>query len=94
MSLDFSRGAHVCQLFETCSEQREVTLQFIQEGLSRGEYSLHVTSDPSVDDWYDAFQAPDIDVVSQRIRGGLEVLNALDWRQTSAPLRRPAASGR
>ena len=28
MSLDFSRGAHVCQLFETRSEQREVTLRF------------------------------------------------------------------
>src|SRR4051812_22377973 len=79
MSLDFSRGAHVCQLFETRHEQREVTLRFIQEGLGRGEYCLHVTSDPSVDDWYNTIQAPDIEVLSERIRGSLEVLNALDW---------------
>src|SRR5688572_14525497 len=81
MSLDLSRGAHVCLLFETRSEQREVTRRFIQEGLGRGEYCIHLTSDPSVDDWYDAFQAPGIDVVSERIRGALEVLNALDWYQ-------------
>jgi len=81
--MNLTRGAHACHLYETRGEQREVTLHFIQEGLARGEYCLHVTSDSSVDDWYNAFQAPDIDVLSERIRGGLEVLNALDWYQAT-----------
>jgi chemotaxis family two-component system sensor kinase Cph1 len=79
MSLDLSRGAHVCHLFESRDEQREVTLRFIEEGLGRGEYCLHVTSDPSVDDWFNALQASGIDVVTERLRGALEVLPALDW---------------
>ena len=79
MSMELSRGAHVCQLFETANEQRETTLLFIQEGLRRGEHCLHITSDPSVDGWYNAFQASGVDVVSERLSGALEVLAALDW---------------
>jgi hypothetical protein len=79
LNLELDRGAHACQLFEDPAEQRLVTLRFIKDGLSRRERCVHITTEPSVDDWYRGLEAAGIDVVSERQAGSLEVLGAVDW---------------
>jgi len=56
-----------------------VTLQFIKDGLSRGERCVHITTEPSVEECYRDLDAAGIDVVSERKAGSLEVFRAIDW---------------
>ena len=77
--MDFDRSDHVCHLYEDPDEQRSATLEFIKDGLNRGERCVHVTSEPSVEEWYGYLEAAGIDVVSERQAGSLEVVRAADW---------------
>ena len=79
MNLTFDRGAHICHLFENPNEQKEVALGVLKAGLSRGDHCVHLTSEPSVDHPYADFQTGGIDVASERAKGSLEVVSAIDW---------------
>jgi hypothetical protein len=79
MNLDFARGAHVCQLHESNQDQADTTRTFLQEGLSLGEYCLHLASVATVEDQYRALEVPSTDFVSERRQVAADVLNAIDW---------------
>jgi len=79
MNLDFQRGAHICQLFESNQDQRETSRTFLQEGLSLGEYCLYLASDASFDDHYRALEVPNLDSVSRRREVAVDVLSAIHW---------------
>ena len=82
MEYSFNRGIHVAHFFTSFSEQKEVALPFLSEGLRHAEHCLLTVCDHSPDDWYLELQAYGVDVASERQRGALLVL---DEGQTRSP---------
>ena len=82
MEYSFHRGIHVAHFFTSFSEQKEVALPFLREGLGHSEHCLFTVCDHSPDDWYLELQAYGVDVANERQRGALLVL---DEAQTRSP---------
>jgi len=79
MNLDFQRGAHICQLCESNQDQRDTSRTFLQEGLSLGEYCLHLASEASLEGHYRVLEVPNVDSVSGRQEVAVDVLSAIHW---------------
>lgn len=79
--LTYDRGAHVCHLYESFDQLKEVALPFIKGGLAKGEYCLYVINESAEDEWYMELQAFGIDVQAQRRKGALDVISREQWRR-------------
>ena len=78
MKESLSQGTHVCQLFSNDSEQKGLTLEFLSNGLRRGEYcALACAGSP--DDWLFELQAAAVDVSAELASGTLDIFLADDW---------------
>jgi hypothetical protein len=78
----FSRGIHVAHFYSSFSEQKEVGLPFLREGLDLSEHCLFTVCDHSPDDWYFELQAYGVDVANERQRGALLVLDEAQTRSS------------
>jgi len=76
----FDRGIHVAHFFTSFSEQKEVALPFLREGLGHSEHCLFTVCDHSPDDWYLELQAYGVDVAGECQRGALLVLEEAQAR--------------
>jgi len=76
----FSRGIHVAQFYTSFSEQKEVALPFLRDGLHQSEHCLVTVCDHSPDDWYLELQAYGVDVARERQCGALLVLDEAQAR--------------
>jgi hypothetical protein len=72
---DFEGGTHVCHFFRSFSEQKEVALPFIREGLLNGAHCFFTTVEHSPGEWYFELQAFGIDVQTEREKGALLVIS-------------------
>ena len=79
-AIQFKPGGHVCHLYETFAEQREVVVRFFQDGLNDGEHCLYITALQSPEDWYATFSDYGIDVGRYRQRRALNVIDGALWR--------------
>jgi hypothetical protein len=73
-------GTHVCQLYRGEDDLKEVTLPFLRDGLSNGEYCLYVADGISVDEWYRELQEYEVDVLTARETGALAIISSQAWR--------------
>jgi chemotaxis family two-component system sensor kinase Cph1 len=73
-------GSHICLLYRSIEEQKEVVLPFIKEGLERGEQCVYVADEQTADDWCFEFQAHGIDVAEARKNRSLIVCSGEHWR--------------
>jgi hypothetical protein len=76
-------GDHTAHLFDRQSEKKAVLLSFFAVGLASGESCLLITGDSLADDWCFELQAYGIDVLSERSRGTLRVIEQSEWRSES-----------
>jgi len=79
--LSFHRGAHVCHLFDSLSDQKAIALPFLEEGLRLNEACLYVTGRQPVDDWLFELQAYGVDVKRELNREALEVVPGAEYRK-------------
>ena len=79
--LRFESGSHVCQIYETFAEQKEVILPFLSEGLSNEEHCLLVAIESALDEWRLELQAYGIDVKHEESRGALTLASGAQWRR-------------
>jgi len=79
MQRQLDAGAHVCHLYEHRNEAKEVTLQFLKQGLDSHEASIHVTVSTEQDDWFLELQAFGIDVREVVDSGRLRIIESRDW---------------
>jgi len=79
LTLALDRGAHACHLYSTANEQKEIVLRFLTQGLKLGECCNYIAPDGSVDDWYFELQTAGIDVLAERQKHALLVLDMSSW---------------
>jgi hypothetical protein len=77
----FDRGAHVCLIYRTFDEQREVVLPFVRDGLQNGEQCIYVADEQPVDEWRREFQAYGLDVQTELTNESLVICAGESWRQ-------------
>lgn len=82
MALTFEPGTHACHLFRGFDEQSDIVLSFFEDGLRLGEHCLYITSNQTIEDWYQILSAHGIDVGGELGKGTLSIINGEDWRQT------------
>jgi hypothetical protein len=80
VNYSFSRGVHVAHFYTSFSEQKEVALPFLREGLQQSEHCLVTVCDHSPDDWYLELQSYGVDVAGERQSGALLVLDEAQSR--------------
>ena len=73
MNLSLPPGAHVCHLFRTTGEQKQVLLPFCRDAMERNEFCSLTAAAETVDDWHLELQAYGIDVQKEQERGALLV---------------------
>ena len=78
--LSFESGSHICHIYETFAEQKEVILPFISEGLRNGECCLLVANDIAWDEWRLELQAYGIEVQHEVSKGALRFASGAEWR--------------
>ena len=76
-------GTHVCQLYRSEDDLKEVTLPFLRDGLSIGEHCLYVADGIGVDEWYRELQEYGVDVLTARETGALAIISSHAWRALS-----------
>jgi hypothetical protein len=65
------------------SEQKQVILPFVRDGLQAGECCLFIAGERTLDDWELEFQAFGIDVAGQRQAGALVISAGEEMRRSS-----------
>jgi hypothetical protein len=78
--LKFESGSHICQIYETFAQQKEVVLPFISEGLRSGECCLLIANDPALDEWRLELQEYGVDVQREERRGALNLATGVQLR--------------
>jgi len=73
VDLDLEPGAHVCHLFISLNDQKQVLLPFIRDGLKRNQHCLLTAAQDSADEWFLELQAFGIDVQEARESGALTI---------------------
>lgn len=74
-------GTHVCHIYSGFHEQRDVVVEFFQDGLRLGEHCLYITSKQTPEEWHLLFEAHGIDVEQVLEKGLLSVIDGAVWRQ-------------
>jgi hypothetical protein len=69
--LKYQQGDHVCMLYSTREEQLAAAIEYIRDGLSRGERCLYVVGEHSPDEFREGLRLAGIDVESEEARGAL-----------------------
>ena len=68
----YKQHEHICVLYDSADEQREVAAEYLADGLQRGERSFYVADSPaSLDAFQRALQRRGIDVASTLRSGAL-----------------------
>src|SRR5678815_1685164 len=73
MNLLLPPGVHVCHLFRTSGEQKEVLLPFCRDAVESNEFCSLTAAAGIIDDWHVELQAYGIDVHKEQERGALLV---------------------
>lgn len=69
--LVYRQGDHVCALYTSPEQQLTAAVEYIREGLSRGERCLYVCGEHDPEQFRDALRKAGIDVDSEERRGAL-----------------------
>ena len=72
--LVYQQGDHVCALFLTPEQQLQAAIEYIKEGLMRGERCLYVCGEHPVEVFKNTLRSAGIDVEAEEKRGALMVI--------------------
>jgi MEDS: MEthanogen/methylotroph, DcmR Sensory domain len=70
----YVQGDHVCAIYRTPEEQLHAAIEYIKEGLARGERCLYVVGEHDQPTFRDALAGAGIDVAREEARGSLVLL--------------------
>jgi hypothetical protein len=70
----YQQGDHVCTLFTSPEEQLSAAIEYITQGLARGERCLYVCGEQTPSEFREALQRAGIDVAAEEQRGALVLL--------------------
>ena len=70
----YQQGDHVCTLFASPEEQLSAAVEYIRQGLARGERCLYVCGEQTPSEFRGALRAAGIEVAHQEKRGALVLL--------------------
>ena len=70
----YQQGDHVCTLFSSAEEQLAAAIDYIRQGLDRGERCLYVCGEQTPDEFRDGLRAAGIHVEREEQRGALVLL--------------------
>jgi hypothetical protein len=70
----YQQGDHVCTLFSSAEEQLSAAIDYIRQGLARGERCLYVCGEQTPDAFRAALTRARIDVAREESRGALVLL--------------------
>ncbi len=70
----YQQGDHVCTLFSSMEEQLSAAVDYIRQGLERGERCLYVCGEQTPNEFRAALRAAGIDVDREQQRGALVLL--------------------
>lgn len=76
--MHYQQGDHVCTLYSTREEQLAAAIDYIRDGLSRGERCLYVCCEHTPDEFRDGLRQAGIDVDAEEARGALILLTKHD----------------
>jgi hypothetical protein len=76
--LVYVQGDHVCALYTTPEEQLAAAVDYIRQGLARGERCLYVVGEHDLTTFRDALAAGGIDVPAEEARGALILVTKHD----------------
>jgi PAS domain S-box-containing protein len=67
-------GDHLCSIYENRGEQLPASVQFIIDGLARGERCSYLVDESTLEDVTQALEAAGVEVAHERERGALQLL--------------------
>jgi hypothetical protein len=70
----YQQGDHVCTLFSSQEEQLEAAVDYVRQGLARGERCLYVCAEQTPEEFRRALVAAGIDAAREESRGALVLL--------------------
>lgn len=76
--LVYQQGDHICALYTSPEEQLKAAIEYIQQGLARGERCLYVCCEHDVPTFREALRAGGINVDEEEQRGALIILTKHD----------------
>jgi hypothetical protein len=76
--IQYQQGDHVCTLYSDRDEQLKAAVQYIRDGLARGERCLYVVCEHTPDEFRDGLRAAGIDVEAEEGREALLLLTKHD----------------
>ena len=71
---NYRSGDHVCTLYTSREEQISTAIDFIRDGLARGERCLYVSCEQTPDEFREELRRAGVDVDTEEARGALEVI--------------------
>ena len=74
----YQQGDHVCTLYSSQEEQLTAAIQYIRDGLARGERCVYVCCDQERDDFRAALRAAGLEVTAEEARGAVILLTKAD----------------
>jgi hypothetical protein len=74
----YQQGDHICTLYSSPDEQLTAAIEYIREGLARGERCLYVCGEHDVPSFRAALRGAGIDVKTDEARGALLLLTKHD----------------
>src|SRR6185436_19931011 len=74
-------GTHICHLYESEDDLKEVTIPFLRDGLRDGDYCLYASDGASADYWYRELEDQGVDIRRACMAGSLDVIGNKSWRE-------------
>src|SRR6476660_1412984 len=74
-------GTHICHLYESEDDLKEVTIPFLRDGLRDGDYCLYASHGATADFWYRELEDQGVDVRGARMLGSLDIVSSKSWRE-------------